>query len=511
MKNTNYQNQKNIIPSLTLLLNILKFIDIFNILIMIYLTYYNNKSQMNIYSSHGDNILKKLTSNLSTGRFPLLLRGSRLLIGGAIIAVLENGVAILLGLHKMPLMQAIIVSIMVIGGSLLLSLIPHLIKNLKVWHELFMFIIYYVLYQFAFCFWIYRLGEMRLLALINALIIITMLLLYTNPFQSFLISISTLISYFTMSWYSISVAGQAGSVTREMFFSLCLIPSFIFTSSGAHFLNCRRKEVKKAKLQLEKLNRKLEREKQLSEVELDLAKDIQKSIFHNIPPKTSNWEISFFSKPYRSVSGDFFDFYKKDDSLEGLCLFDVSGHGVAPALITILAKPVVKNFFNFHKHSSLGKIAQSINNSLKDQLEEVNLFITGILLRFENSHVEYVNAGHPDLIHFDNKSKNIQIINKPEQQTKGVPFGITNGNDKYKSLKFKINKGDFFIIYSDGLTDERDDNGNIYGKDRLLSRIESFTGSSSQNLLDHIVSDFNAFRGSGKIHDDISLIIGKRN
>jgi serine phosphatase RsbU (regulator of sigma subunit) len=56
------------------------------------------------------------------------------------------------------------------------------------------------------------------------------------------------------------------------------------------------------------------------------------------PPVVSGWDIAFTSRPKSGVSGDFYDFYTNGDKLEGLSLFDVSGHGVAPALITILSK-----------------------------------------------------------------------------------------------------------------------------------------------------------------------------
>lgn len=404
----------------------------------------------------------------------------------------------------MPIKQATAVSLILMIISVLLTLIPRFIEKLKVWHEVLMFTIYYVLWQFAFAFWIYRLEEMRLLALINALIIITMLLLYTNVLQSIILSFSTLLTY------SIIFAKQSGSLAEEMFFSFCLIPSFIFTSTGAHFLNKRRNALRDAKQQIEKTNFELEREKKLTEIELDLAKDIQRSIFHNKAPHLKNWDLAFFSRPYRSVSGDFFDFFTEKDTLNGLCLFDVSGHGVAPALITILAKPIVTKFFNMYKNSPLGIIAKKISDALKPQLDEVNLFVTGIILRFDSDYIEYLNAGHPDLIKFNPEKKKLKLINAPDNQTKGVPIGIDTEKDNYKSIKFKAKIGDYFIIYSDGIIEEKNKFGDIYSTDRLFSIIEQFQGNSSQELLDSIISDFNNFCESKKSNDDITLIIGKK-
>jgi sigma-B regulation protein RsbU (phosphoserine phosphatase) len=224
----------------------------------------------------------------------------------------------------------------------------------------------------------------------------------------------------------------------------------------------------------------------------------------------SDWDVAFLTRPYSAVSGDFFDFYTKDHTLLGISLFDVSGHGVAPALITILAKPVI--YGNFQKCSSLklGAVLESSNSELHDELEAVNLYITGLMLRMTDSGVEYVNAGHPDLLHFQAESKGVRVITDSLSSFKGHPLGITMACQQYNSLNFKVKRDDFLVFYSDGLTESRNSEGSQYGTSRLIDAIENSNASDAAEMLDHIIDSLNNFAGYIKPGDDITIIIARK-
>ncbi len=433
---------------------------------------------------------------------------------GSSIAIIETFISIYLGLHHIPFKQAIFVAISVLFMNSVLVSIPYFIKNLLVWHEWLVFGTYLILFQIGFCFWIFRLGDMRLLALINALTSMTILLSYTNIIQSFLISMLTLISYFSVTWFSIKIAGQPGSLLREAFFSFCLIPAFILISSAASYINKKRKDLEDVKNELQLLNYnlaevndKLVKEQKLTEIEMSLASEIQNAIFPGKAPSVSDWDIAFLTKPYGAVSGDFYDFYSGDNLLKGISLFDVSGHGVAPALITILAKPVFYNQFNLCKSSKLGEVLESANSVLLEELEAVNLYITGIMLRMNGKSVEYVNAGHPDLLHFQSQEKKVRVISDPSNLFKGHPVGINLSRQKYKSLEFDVPSGDFLILYSDGLTECKNYEGEQFGLPRLSDAIESSTVYTPGGVLEHIMKTINDFTGEIKAGDDITIIV----
>ncbi|PKL19537.1 MAG: hypothetical protein CVV49_00435 [Spirochaetae bacterium HGW-Spirochaetae-5] len=458
-----------------------------------------------------------LVSPIPAERNALFIRGSLLITAGSSIAILETFAAIYLGLHTVTYRNAIFIAVFVTVMNSLLILITYIKKKFLVWHEWAIFGTTLIICQIGFSLWVYRLADLRFLALINALTIITIVLYYTNLVQSVLISAGTLLNYILVTWYSIIIAGQTGSIAQEAFYSISIFPSFILVSSAAYFINKKRDALHAVKAELEKLNydlsltnEQLKKEQLMSEIEMDIASEIQEVIFPRRTPAVTDWDMAFITRPYGAVSGDFFDFYTKDHNLHGISLFDVSGHGVAPALITILAKPVI--YSNFQKCSSLklGAVLESSNDELHDELEAVNLYITGLMLRMTDSDVEYVNAGHPDLLHYQAESKSVRVITDSLSSFKGHPLGITMACQQFNSLNFKVKRDDFLVFYSDGLTESRNSAGIQYGTSRLIDAIENSNASDAGEMLDHIIGSLNNFAGYIKPGDDITIIVARK-
>jgi len=257
------------------------------------------------------------------------------------------------------------------------------------------------------------------------------------------------------------------------------------------------------------VNDKLRQKQLLSEIEMDLASEIQRALFPGKVPSTSDWDAAFISKPFGAVTGDFYDFYSSDNYFKGISLFDVSGHGVAPALITILAKHVLYKHFNRCESSGLGlgEVLESADSDLLNELEEVNIYITGLILRMNGHEVEYANAGHPDLLHFHSSTKKVDIISDSHNSFKGHPLGISLLRQEYKSFKFNVKSGDFLISYSDGLTEGRNHMGEQFSLSRLCDAIASFRDSDADGMLKHIMESFNNFTGNIKPGDDITIVV----
>ncbi len=458
-----------------------------------------------------------LTSPISAERNALFIRGSLLITAGSSIAILETFAAIYLGLHTVTYKNALFVALFVSAMNSILILITYLKKSFLVWHEWVIFGATLIICQIGFSLWVYRLADLRFLALINALTIITIVLYYTNLVQSILISAGTLLNYLAITWYSIKIAGQSGSVAEEVFYSLSIFPSFILVSFAAYFINKKRDALQVVKTELEKINfdlsqtnTQLKKEQSMSDVEMGIASEIQEIVFPRMAPAVNDWDIAFLTRPYGAVSGDFFDFYTKDQTLNGISLFDVSGHGVAPALITILAKPVIYNNFKNCSASGLGEVFELSNDELHKELEAVNLYITGLMVRMSGDNVEYVNAGHPDLLHFHPATKGIKVITDSLSNFKGHPLGITFSGQNYNSLKFKVETGDFLVFYSDGLTESRNSSGRQYGTSRLIDAIENSNVSDASEMLDYIIDSLNYFAESIKSDDDITIIVARK-
>jgi len=451
---------------------------------------------------------------LPADRYGLFLRGNLLVFAGYLIATLETFIAIYYNLSNLTYGKTILISFSILSVSSVLTAVTYFKKSLLIWHEYLIFGIYLLTFLVAFCLWVYWLGDLRILGILNALTAVTIVLSYTNVVQSLFMSMSTMICYYAVTWYSIIIADQPGSLAKEAFLSLCLLPGFILISAAAYYINKKRIDLQKAKYELETLNyhlsdanEKLKKEQLLTEIEMGLAGEIQSAIFPRRAPVISDWDIAFMTKSFSSVSGDFYDFYSSGNSLAGISLFDVSGHGVAPALVTIFAKPLLYSHFNRCKDSRLGEVIEYANSDLLDELEEVNLYITGLILRMSGSKVEYVNAGHPDLLHFKSSEKIVRVVTDSFNSFKGHPLGVSISRQQYNTLDITVAKGDFLIFYSDGLTESKNSTGLQFGLHRLSEAIISSNFCDANSVLACILESFNNFIGETKPGDDVTIIV----
>ena len=249
--------------------------------------------------------------------------------------------------------------------------------------------------------------------------------------------------------------------------------------------------------------------KSRAKIEMDLAHDIQRSLFPLTPPEDEAWDVAFISVPSAGVSGDFYDFYLKGNRLKGLSLFDVSGHGVAPALITILAKPVFFRNFKRFTESTLDMVFELSNRELQPELEGIHSFITGIMLRFCGNKIEYINAGHPDILYRSAESKTVKKIDADNNKSKGHPIGVSSPGQSYKTVDLTAAGGDVLIIYSDCLLECRNEHGEFYGDNKIFESFSAARGETAKEILDSLVDDFYKFAGNN-VHDDMTLIVMRK-
>ncbi|MEM7182348.1 MAG: PP2C family protein-serine/threonine phosphatase [Spirochaetota bacterium] len=253
--------------------------------------------------------------------------------------------------------------------------------------------------------------------------------------------------------------------------------------------------------------------------ELKFAAMTQKSILLKSIPQLNSWDIAVTYQPLQIVSGDVYDFYYEGSKLVGVCLFDVSGHGVASGLLTLMARSVARKIFFENKNCDLGKVMDLINEVLIKELNHVEYYLTGVLLRFteyqdEVFEVEYANAAHPDLL-FKDKQNN--TISRPFQieniKTAGSVLGFAVLSDKHITMKLTMKKEDSLLLFSDGILDtlQSSESRTSYGMNRLqetLLRTPYEIPATEQ--LQYIMGDLDKFRNNAPFPDDITAILIKK-
>ncbi len=269
----------------------------------------------------------------------------------------------------------------------------------------------------------------------------------------------------------------------------------------------RTQQLYEANLELKLALEQIREQQEIAHRDMIMAVNVQRSIIPQKAPIVNNYDIGLYAQAMSGVSGDFYDFYIQGTTLAGVGLFDVSGHGIASGLLTIMSKSIVFRHFEMLSSVHLGKVLESINQELIQELENVDNYLTGILLRFNDDKVEYVNAAHTDLLLKRKEANNVIVCAHKEKDIKGMFLGKSALQNIYTPLQFSMKPGDMLLLYSDGLTEQKNEAGEEYGFDRLKEAFLHAQGNTVQEICEFIIAAFNEFRGEVRLGDDLTVIV----
>ncbi len=259
-------------------------------------------------------------------------------------------------------------------------------------------------------------------------------------------------------------------------------------------------------------NRELSKARETMNRDIRMAVNVQKTFLQQECPLSQYWDVAFTYRPMMEVSGDFYDFYSEEGHLKGVSLFDVSGHGIASGLVTMVAKSIAFRNFSDFMAADLGRMMRRINEDLIREIGDVDHYVTGIVTAFHRNQVEYVNAGHPEIIKLDGETGRATLIRPENDRIMGPFLGITFIKERYSSIIFPVKKNDVLLLYSDALVENLNKMEEPFGKERLLKTLESSpVHEGADKILDYILGIFMDFVGTEQLMDDLTAIILKRN
>jgi serine phosphatase RsbU (regulator of sigma subunit) len=262
---------------------------------------------------------------------------------------------------------------------------------------------------------------------------------------------------------------------------------------------------------LRETNLRLQNAMDIQAKDLRMAVQVQQGIFPSKPPLVPGWELAFSYLPEAGVSGDFYDFYVEDGALEGLVVGDVSGHGIASGLVTILARSVFWRSFRDLSGHSLGRVLEEVNSEMSEELSSVENFLTCVLLRLREGQVEYASAGHPELAfrRAGNARANF-LVPRNVDDYKGPPLGREGIEAPYHAVKFGLEAGDSLFMYTDGFLEAKSEDGQAFGAENILTSYGRAPEGSAQDMLDYIMDDWRYHIGTALPADDVTTVLLRR-
>jgi serine phosphatase RsbU (regulator of sigma subunit) len=236
--------------------------------------------------------------------------------------------------------------------------------------------------------------------------------------------------------------------------------------------------------------------RQSTEQELRLARSIQRASLPEEVPTLEGWQISPFYRPAREVGGDFYDFFELEDGRLGLVVGDATGHGVPAALVMASARSMLRAVAQ--ASDSPGDVLRRVNDPLATDIPP-NMFVTCFyaILDPESGSLTYANAGH-DLPYLYRNSA------AEELRARGMPLGLMPGMG-YEEKQTILEAGEAALLYSDGLVEAHDPEGEMFGFPRLRALVAEH--GEQRSLGDFLLEELHSFVGeSWEQEDDITLL-----
>lgn len=234
--------------------------------------------------------------------------------------------------------------------------------------------------------------------------------------------------------------------------------------------------------------------------ELALAHQVQQGFLPSSPPKIDNYEFFDHYDPAHEIGGDYFDYVSLPAKRLAIVLADVSGKGIAAALL--MAKLSAEMRYCLVSEGSPQAALKRLNNIFCSERWE-DRFITMILAILDPITHRFwlVNAGHYPAI-LRRADGRIEILGDTNA---GLPIGDPK-NGEYVAETGVFEPGDVLVLYTDGMLDALNEFGESFGQDRLLEVIRQTSGPVTE-IGNALVNAVHRFVGPRAQTDDICLVI----
>ncbi len=204
--------------------------------------------------------------------------------------------------------------------------------------------------------------------------------------------------------------------------------------------------------------------------------------------------------PAQRIGGDFVDVVEPSDGTVFFVIGDVSGKGVAAALFMAASQAAVKSAFA--ERVEISAIADEANRRLCRQ-NPMGLFVTCMLavVNLKNGALDYVCAEHepPFLIGSDDSRRPLDL-------TGGLAMGLMEDFD-YASRCEVLRPGETLFLYTDGLTDAMNLDGELFGKERLERTLDGSAGRSPEDIVNHVWAEIGSFSSGTAAADDMTCLV----
>jgi phosphoserine phosphatase RsbU/P len=280
--------------------------------------------------------------------------------------------------------------------------------------------------------------------------------------------------------------------------------------SATHDITAR----KNAEEQLAQYAEKLREKNAQLEDDLKTARELQNALLPQEYPyfpssasaESTALRFHHFFRSCSGVAGDFFYVYQISDSVAGVFISDVMGHGVRAALVAAMLRTLVEDSRIYAAEPS--RFLQEINRGIFEILKSTHLpiFVSAcyLVVDAESGEMRYAGAGHPSPLLIRRSRRTAEPLPRPTAKCDPV-LGIFADAD-YQGASCELCEGDTVLLFTDGLFEVKGTNSQFFDQAGLLKSVRERIDLKGEELCKQLVEDVQQFAGEEDFADDVCLI-----
>jgi sigma-B regulation protein RsbU (phosphoserine phosphatase) len=224
-------------------------------------------------------------------------------------------------------------------------------------------------------------------------------------------------------------------------------------------------------------------------------------------PHGSRYEIKIHQQylPSEELGGDFFNVRILDDKRVGLFICDVTGHDIRATLVAAMVNGLLEQ--EGEVAHDPGRVLDDLNNRLLEIMEHSGreIFVTAfyMVIDLEAGTARLSKAGHPGVLHYSRNQQKILTHGKDHPA-----LGIMQ-KFRYEEMTIDLEDGDLLLLYTDGILEQTNPQGDEYGIDRFKKALADTHGREGDQILERILDDCLRWSHTGKFQDDVCLLMAE--
>ncbi|MBO9998499.1 MAG: SpoIIE family protein phosphatase [Cyanobacteria bacterium SID2] len=267
-------------------------------------------------------------------------------------------------------------------------------------------------------------------------------------------------------------------------------------------------ELDRANAEVMELNERLKAENLRLGAEVEVARKLQQMLLPTEKDleRIPELDIAGYMEPADEVGGDYYDILPHSGGVK-IGIGDVTGHGLESGVLTIMVQTAIRTLLAT-KETDPVRFLSTLNRTIYDNVQRMNSdrYLTLAVLDYCQGELR-LSGQHEDVL-IVRRGGTIERIDTVDL---GFPIGLDRHiSDFISEVSVRLQPGDTVILYTDGITEAENEDGDLYGLDRLRDIARCHWDKSAREIRQAIVGDVRQYIGNQKVYDDITLLVLKQ-